>query len=107
MDTTTDAGDRSTLRRVLWRRLDEPGLERCTLSAHDGGWRLAGTVVLADAGAPVEIAWSVEVDGAWRTSAAKIDIQGDERDTFVIRVETANDDRRWRLARGRGGDLGP
>jgi hypothetical protein len=107
METTIDADGRSSVRGVLWQRLDTPGLERCTLSARDGDWRLAGTVLLADAGAPVEIAWSVDVDADWRTTAATIDIQGAERETFVVQVDAADGDRRWRLARGEGDKIGP
>ncbi|HEU5432071.1 MAG TPA: putative glycolipid-binding domain-containing protein [Thermomicrobiales bacterium] len=95
------------LRGVLWQRLDQPGLERCLLAARGGGWRLSGTVLLAEDGVPVEIAWAVDADVAWRTTAARIDIQGAARDTFVVRVEESNGDRRWRLARGHGDDLGP
>ncbi|HEU0115723.1 MAG TPA: putative glycolipid-binding domain-containing protein, partial [Thermomicrobiales bacterium] len=94
-------------RSVLWQRLDQPGLERCTLAARAGGWRLAGTVLLAEAGAPLAIAWSVDVDAAWRTTAARIDIDGVERETLVVSVEEADGDRRWRLAHGRGEAIGP
>jgi len=107
MDATANADDRAIVRSVLWRRLDEPGLERCALSTRDGGWRLSGTVVLADAGAPVAIAWSVDVDAAWRTTAATIDVQGAERKIYVVQVDAAGGDRRWRLARGRGDNVGP
>lgn len=115
MDSTADGGrdatgqnSRNTPERVvLWQRLDQPGLERCVLAARDDGWRLSGTVLLAEAGVPLAIVWSVDVDAAWRTTGARIDIQGAERDTFVVAVEQSDRDRRCRLARGRGDDLGP
>jgi uncharacterized protein len=108
MYPTTDAGDRATIRRaMLWRRLDQPGLERCVLERRGDGWLLQGTVLLADADEPVAIDWSVMTDAAWRTTGATIDVRGTERETFVISVEATGDDRRWRLARGRGDDPGP
>jgi uncharacterized protein len=94
-------------RAVLWQRLDQPGLERCVLAARADGWRLSGTVLLAEDGVPLDIAWSVDVDAAWRTIGARIDIEGSERDVYVVRVEESNGDRRWRLAHGHGDALGP
>ncbi|HET7094370.1 MAG TPA: putative glycolipid-binding domain-containing protein, partial [Thermomicrobiales bacterium] len=83
------------------------GLERCALTARAAGWRLSGTVLLAEEGVPLAIAWTVDVDAAWRTTAATIDIHGGERETFVVSVEATDGDRRWRMARGHGDELGP
>jgi hypothetical protein len=56
---------------VLWRG---PGgsLERCTLVETRAGARLAGTVLMLAAGAPLEVRYAVDVNRYWLTTRAEI-----------------------------------
>jgi hypothetical protein len=51
---------------VLWQSA-EGGADRCTLEAGTAGFRLRGVALLVDDGAPVELRYSVDGDGFWRT----------------------------------------
>ena len=54
-----------TTRRVAWRRSDEIETdEHCTLTVRDSGLSLVGTVLGAEAGAPIRIEYRVLTDGA-------------------------------------------
>ncbi|HEX5758459.1 MAG TPA: putative glycolipid-binding domain-containing protein [Thermoanaerobaculia bacterium] len=55
------------VRTLLWRRLDVPGLEHFRLSAGAAGPRLAGTILLAHAGAPLHVEYEIECAADWRT----------------------------------------
>lgn len=61
-----------TARTILWRRLDQPGHEAALLRETEHGWLLAGTAVFAHEGAPVQLAYEVRCDHAWRTVAASV-----------------------------------
>jgi hypothetical protein len=56
---------------VLWRN-EEGGAERCVLEEAEGGFRLRGTVLLAEQGAPAEIRYAVLVDRRWRTQDVEV-----------------------------------
>ena len=75
-----------TTRRVAWRRSDEVATdEHCTLTVRDGGLSLVGTVLGADAGAPVRIEYRVLADGAGLTTAAHVrDLRGFGQRTIVL-----------------------
>lgn len=76
---------------ILWRRLDRTGLERATLDATTAGFRLAGTVLLVEDGAPIEIRYSVLTDADWHTT------------TVGAHVQTPTGDRRLALNRDASG----
>lgn len=59
-------------RTILWRRIDQPGHEAAHLRETADGWHLAGTAVFAHDGAPVQLAYEVRTDRAWRTVAATV-----------------------------------
>lgn len=61
---------------ILWRRIDRPSYERCSLDATATGHRLAGTVLLVDDGAPVEIRYTVVTDPAWHPTTVGVHVQG-------------------------------
>jgi len=61
------------MRAVLWRGSDG-SLERCTLVETRAGGRLAGTVLVAESGAPFEVRYAVDVDTGWRTRRAQVRI---------------------------------
>lgn len=55
------------LATVLWRDRRSGALERCVLERMDGGFRLAGTVLLAAGGVPLEVRYAVMTDARWVT----------------------------------------
>jgi hypothetical protein len=62
-----------TTRRVAWRRSDEIETdEHCTLTVRDSGLSLVGTVLGAEAGAPVRIEYRVLADAAGVTTATHV-----------------------------------
>lgn len=75
-----------TTRRVAWRRSD--GIEadeHCTMTIRDSGLSLVGTVIGADAGAPVRIEYRVLTDRAGLTTAVHVrDLRGFATRTITI-----------------------
>jgi uncharacterized protein len=73
---------------VVWRRLDQPGLEYARLAGVDGEWYLSGTVVLLHKREPCELRYRVLCDPAWRTLSA--DVRG-TLGTTPVAIELAQD----------------
>ena len=75
-----------TTRRVAWRRSDEIETdEHCTLTVRDSGLSLVGTVLGADAGAPVRIEYRVLTDSAGFSTATHVrDLRGFETRTLAL-----------------------
>lgn len=73
---------------VVWRRVDQPGLEYSKLVAVDGEWYLTGTVVLVQDGMPCELRYRVVCDESWRTVSA--DIRG-TLGVQPVNIQIAND----------------
>lgn len=85
------------LRTVLWRRLDVPWYDRCTV--RQGGrrpsepWWLEGTVVGASGGEPLDVRYLVACDKDWATvEAAVVARIGNEIREIELGVER---DGRW------------
>ncbi len=57
---------------ILWRRLDTPGHDACTLAKLDAGWVLDGMAVFRDDGAPALLSYRVVCDYAWRTEQGRV-----------------------------------
>jgi len=90
---TLDARARTpsmTTRRVAWRRSDEIETdEHCTLTVRDSGLSLVGTVLGAEAGAPIRIEYRVLTDGAGLTTATHVrDLRGFETRTLALERDT-------------------
>jgi hypothetical protein len=86
-------GAERCLRAVIWRRLDPPGCEYFELRESAEGWTLAGTVVLAEAGTPYRVSYTLRCDKAWETREARIvQRRGDVEDALALRVDAQ---RRW------------
>ena len=81
------------LRAVLWRGLADFNAECCTLHGEGGGWRLAGTKLLAFDSALAEVRYRVDCDPAWVTRAVLVELRvgGEER---ALRL-AVNDRQRW------------
>ncbi len=75
-----------TTRRVAWRRSDEVEAdEHCTLTLRDSGLSLVGTVLGAEAGAPVRVEYRVLTDRAGMTTAVHVrDLRGFETRTITL-----------------------
>ena len=73
-------------RRVAWRRSDEVQTdEHCTLTQRDTGLSLVGTVLGAEAGAPVRIEYRVLTAADGMTTAAHVrDLRGFEQRTLTL-----------------------
>ncbi len=57
---------------ILWRRLDVPGHDACRIAPHEAGWRLEGTAVFGDAGAPAHLAYRVDCDARWHSRGGHV-----------------------------------
>src|SRR5688572_23952990 len=62
-------------RTVLWRRIDQPGLEYAMLqSSAKGGWLLQGDAVGAIDKQPARLVYQVRVDARWHTHRLAVDL---------------------------------
>lgn len=75
-----------TTTRVAWRRTNGTETdEHCTVTSRDTGLSLVGTVLGADAGAPVRIEYRVLSDGVGNTTAAHVrDLRGFAQRTLAL-----------------------
>ena len=75
-----------TTRRVAWRRSDDIETdEHCTLTVRDSGLSLVGTVLGAEAGAPVRVEYRVLADASGVTTATHVrDLRGFETRTLAL-----------------------
>jgi hypothetical protein len=75
---------------VLWRRLDEPGHDVARIERRGAGWRLHGTAVFRQGGAPCALTYRVDSDAGWRTQRAAVDGRVGGR-VVQLRVRRARD----------------
>lgn len=57
---------------MIWRRLDVPGNDACSLVETTSGWKIAGTAVFRDQAGPAMLVYDVEGDAGWRTREARV-----------------------------------
>ena len=57
---------------ILWRRIDLPGHDACSLWVTQSGWRLTGTAIFALDAQPCHLAYEVNCDTTWRTRSANV-----------------------------------
>jgi hypothetical protein len=74
---------------ILWRRLDTPGHDACRLDGNEAGWRLDGTAVFHDSGAPAVLDYSLVCDLAWRTQRGDVHGWLGERSVELVIERTA------------------
>jgi uncharacterized protein len=60
------------LHRILWQRLDMPGLEWCEIRRGPDGTQVDGVTLVATAGMAHRIEYAIEIDSAGRTRRAVI-----------------------------------
>jgi len=74
---------------ILWRRLDTPGHDACGLQGNEAGWRLDGTAVFHDSGAPAVLDYWLACDLAWRTQRGGVRGWLGERSVELVIERTA------------------
>jgi len=80
--------------RILWRRLDQPGLESAQLVREEPGWLLLGVTEFQSDAAPCRLAYRVVCDSTWRTISGRVTGSlGTDSILVEIEVQAA----RWRL----------
>jgi len=80
-------------RALLWRRLDQPGLEYFALAQDEQDWTLSGTIVVPLDGEPVLARYRVVCDRDWRTRAVAVSLaSGAAERTLDL---TVDDRQRW------------
>lgn len=52
---------------VLWRRLDQPGHEICTLRSLNEEWSLSGTAIFAEKSGPCKLDYRILCSADWQT----------------------------------------
>jgi len=62
-----------TAASILWRRIDTPGHDACSLRQSDVGWRLDGCAVFVHEGAPARLDYDLMCDRSWRTLRGNVD----------------------------------
>jgi hypothetical protein len=62
-------------RSILWRRVRDPGMDRCELTTGPDGHRLSGTALFSGNGLPVEIRYSIALDERWRTRIVGVHVR--------------------------------
>lgn len=81
--------------RAAWRYFRHPGTDRATLTATDGGYRLAGSARLRFPEGATAFRYLILCDSAWRTRSARVDLQlGGERRTLHVEV---GEDGEWAI----------
>jgi uncharacterized protein len=61
---------------ILWQRMDEPGVEWCSVQPVGGGRRIEGVALVALEGMPWRVDYTIEVDEGGRTRRATIRAAG-------------------------------
>ena len=59
-------------RTILWRRIDLPGHDACSLRAAENGWHVTGTALFSLNGRPCRLAYTVDCDRAWQARTANV-----------------------------------
>jgi hypothetical protein len=80
------------LDRILWQRLDMPGLEWCEIRRTANGTRVGGVVLVASTGTPYRIEYSIEIDPAGRTRVVVIRPTGTAKGALELRTDEGG---RW------------
>lgn len=80
---------------VLWRAIDWPGHEACTLYRVNFEWRLEGTAVFLHEGQPCQLSYFIACDSLWQTRSAVV--SGWRRGEEVNLELFVDAQRRWRV----------
>ena len=70
---------------MLWRRLDSPGHDACSLERHSAGWNLQGVATFRHRSGPARIIYSVQCDREWQTVSGQVrGVLGKHSIDFVV-----------------------
>ena len=84
-----------TRESILWRAIDWPGHEACSLYQVDSEWRLEGTAVFLHEGRTCRLSYLIAGDANWQTRRAAVSGWcGSEDINFELSVDVH---RRWQL----------
>jgi hypothetical protein len=83
-----------TLRSVIWRRLDLPGLEYCELTEVPNGWTLRGQIVLAEQSGPASFRYLIVCDAAWATTSVTVEARREAK-LETLTLHTDGEHRWW------------
>jgi hypothetical protein len=61
------------LQTVLWRRVNKPGIEHCTLSQTEEYYRFNGTALSAINLVPLQVQYQIQCDKGWRTQKVEVE----------------------------------
>lgn len=84
----------SIIDAVIWRRLDLPGHDACTLRKSSAGYALIGSALFSHGRGPCSLHYAVYCDLTWRTTRATV------RGTMgrkVVDIDIARSSRHWKL----------
>lgn len=80
-------------RYIIWRRLDEPGIDLCRIVRGEDAWHLSGTATGLHGGAPLHLDYHVVCNAGWVTRTVRLLGWADSRRIdLVIRRD---DDGAW------------
>jgi uncharacterized protein len=80
---------------ILWRAIDWPGHEACSLYRVNSEWRLEGTAVFLNDGRTCRLSYSIVCDADWQTRSAVVSgWRGDEDINLKLSVDAH---RRWQV----------
>jgi hypothetical protein len=73
--------------RILWQRLDMPGLEWCEIRRASDGTQVSGVALVAKAGTPYRTDYAIEIDAAGHTRRALVRPIGVPKGDFELRAD--------------------
>jgi uncharacterized protein len=80
---------------ILWRRLDFPGHDICSLWKSASGWQLSGTAIFLFEQTPCLLAYEVSASADWKTQIASI--SGYVGETAIALTFAPTTTRHWRV----------
>jgi hypothetical protein len=96
MQTKEQTMDESPAKTYAWRQiLDDTSLEHATVSRLAAGWRLHGTILAVEDGAPLRIDYVLTVDAQWRSRDLRVEQEWRGRRSLLTLARS--DDDTWRI----------
>lgn len=95
------------LRTVLWRELEEqgPGTHWCELAQDRSKWQIAGVVLTAEEGTPIQARYRIGLDARWATREVEITVRDGNGNERRLQV-TVDAEQRWQIEREPVAEIG-
>lgn len=90
------------LRSVFWKRLDEPGLDFCSLAKDERNWQVKGTLITVANNEPIKVDYSVTCDNQWVVREADISLSKKEGSPKTNKIVVDLSKRWWIQGREKG-----